>query len=218
MKRTILTLLLLLTALCPMAAQQQKTVQRSSIPLAFPEFMEAKVLQPFGRSVKARANIFLKNSALLFVQDGQVMQANIDRVLGVEFDSIKYMKVSSEQMGRVVAQKGYNYLLRVTTIDMDKYSAEVTGGENLPYLDLSDMGMFLEIDSDSQKWEEDYGYPLQNKYYFSIQGKIIPANESNFKKYVKPEMKKAFKRLMNDHYWSWTDEASLMQLFVYLEE
>ena len=31
-------------------------------------------------------------------------------------------------------------------------------------------------------------------------------------------MKKAFKRLMNDHYWSWTDEASLMQLFVYLEE
>ena len=180
--------------------------------------MDAKVLQPFGRSVKARANIFLKNSALLFVQDGQVMQANIDRVLGVEFDSIKYMKVSSEQMGRVVAQKGYNYLLRVTTIDMDKYSAEVTGGENLPYLDLSDMGMFLEIDSDSQKWEEDYGYPLQNKYYFSIQGKIIPANESNFKKYVKPEMKKAFKRLMNDHYWSWTDEASLMQLFVYLEE
>ena len=80
------------------------------------------------------------------------------------------------------------------------------------------MGVFLEIDSDSQKWEEDYGYPLQNKYYFSIQGKIIPANESNFKKYVKPEMKKAFKRLMNDHYWSWTDEASLMQLFVYLEE
>ncbi|MBQ5370681.1 MAG: hypothetical protein IIU50_03885, partial [Bacteroidaceae bacterium] len=69
---------------------------------------------------------------------------------------------------------------------------------------------------ESQTREYDKGFPLQDKYYFSIKGEIIPANESKFKKFVKPEMKEAFKRLMNDHLWSWKDPASLAQLFVFL--
>ena len=201
-----------------MAAQQQKTVQRSSIPLAFPEFMDAKVLQPFGRSVKARANIFLKNSALLFVQDGQVMQANIDRVLGVEFDSIKYMKVSSEQMGRVVAQKGYNRLLCCTHVNMPLYREETTGGKGMDNFTVELPGSETFLNLDTQKRDDEGGIPLTDTYYFYINGFVIPANESSFKKFVGKDQMQAFKVLKENRFWSWNDPESLKMLLDFLPE
>lgn len=208
----------LLAALAPLsaAAQQQKADDRSHNIFVFPEFKEAKVLQPFGRSTTTQANIFLKNGALCFMQDGKVMQAFTDRILGVEFDSVQYRKVDNTKMGRVIAQKGYNYLLCVTTIDMKKLKAETTGGDNMQFLDIPDAGAFFELDGGA--FEFDKGYPLTHKYYFCVGGRVFVANETNFKKYVKPDMMKAFKRLMNDRFWSWGDPASLTQLFTYLKD
>ncbi len=214
--KPILSFLLLLLTVLPLSAQQQTADVRTHSIFAFPEFSDAKVLQPFGRYTKAKANILLKNSTLCFVKDDKVMEAYVQNVLGVEFDSIRYMKVDDRCMGRVVASKGYNYLLEVTTIDAKKLQAETTGGDNLPFLDIPDAGAFFEIDG--QAFEFDKGYPLTHRYYFSIMGKIIKANESAFKPYVRPEMKKAFKNLMADHFWSWNDIPSLTQLFAYLAE
>ncbi len=215
MKRIIFSFLLVCMALTA-AAQQQVGDKRTHNIFTFKEFKEAKVLQPFGRFVKTKANILLKASTLCFMQDGKVMEANLQNVRGVEFDSVTYMKVDEKQMGRLVSSKGYNYLLCVTTIDDDKLKAETVGGDNLPFLDIPDAGAFFEIDGHATEFDK--GYPLQDKYYFSIRGKIIPANESQFKKFVRPEMKTAFKRLMNDKFWSWKDPESLTQLFTYLPE
>ncbi len=214
--RKLLCLLLLLAAAVPASAQQQTADKRSHQLFVFKEFKDAKVLQPFGRSTTAKANIFYKNGALCFMQDGKIMQAYTNNVLGVEFDSLQYKKVDDTCMGLVVASKGYNYLLRVTTIDMKQYKAETEGGDNLPFFEIPDIGAFVEIDGES--FEYDKGYPLDDKYYFSIQGQIIPANETQFKKFVRPEMKEAFKNLMNDRLWSWRDESSLKQLFNYLPD
>lgn len=49
-------------------------------------------------------------------------------------------------------------------------------------------------------------------------GVVFVANETNFRKHVKPEMMQAFKRLMNDRFWSWSDPASLSQLFTYIKD
>ncbi len=197
-------------------AQQQVGDKRTHNIFIFPEFKEAKVLQPFGRFTKTKANIFLKASTLCFIQDGKIMEAYIKNVLGVEFDSVRYMKVNDTQMGRVVSEKGYNQLLCVTTINEKKLKDETVGGDNLPFLEITDAGAFLELDG--QAFEFNKGFPLTDKYYFRIKGTVIPANESNFKKYVRPEMKNAFKRLMNDKFWSWKDPESLTQLFTYLPE
>ena len=144
-------------------------------------------------------------------------EAYVQNVLGVEFDSVKYMKLrDSNQMGLVVAQKGYNYLLCVTTIDDKKLKDETEGGTNLPFFEITDAGAFFEIDGQAFTFKQ--GYPLKDKYYFSIKGELIPANETAFKKYVRPEMKKAFKNLMADHFWSWKDAKSLTQLFTYLPD
>lgn len=213
------SLSLLLAALCvalSAAAQQQTGDKRSKTPFVFETFRDAKILQTFGRKTTAQANILLKNSALCYMQDGKVMQAFTQNVLGVEFDSIRYMKVNEEQMGRVLASKGYNHLLCVTSVNMEKYRAETVGGDNLPFLEITDAGAFFEIDG--EKFDYDKGLPLRDKYYFHIKGQVVPANETTFKKIIRPEMKKAFKGLMSDKFWSWNDPRSLTMLLEYLPD
>ena len=218
LRKIIITSILFCGTLLPTFAQQAQELLRSTSPFYFEEFKDAKVMQPFGRFIKTKGNIFYKDGSFLYMENGKAMKADTKNILGVVIDSVEFKKVDDVQMGRVVAQQGYNYLLCVRTVDMRKYSSEVNGEENLPYLDMNEIGMFLEIDGESQTREYDKGFPLQDKYYFSIKGEIIPANESKFKKFVKPEMKDAFKRLMNDHLWSWKDPASLAQLFVFLPQ
>ena len=220
MKSLRFTLLawLVTVMLWPAAAQQQVETRRTKSVFANPEFVEAKVLQPFGRSVKAKANILLKNSTLCFMRGDTILEAYVANVLGVEFDSIHYMKVNDKQMARVVAEKDYCYLLCVTTINMSQVARECAGSENV----LSDIGdgqlaaRFAEAMSTGYSMRS--GFPLQDKYCVNIRGQIIPANQTAFKPFVKPEMKNAFKRLMNDKWWSWKDPASLAQLFTYIKE
>ena len=143
----------------------------------------------------------------------------MSHILGVRFDSVEYKRVG-EQMGVVVAQRGYNFLVRVTTIDKKKYQEETRGGENLPFFEIlpeQGGGFFMELDREPLR-EYEQGIPLKNTYYFLARGVEIPAVESKFKKHVRPEMKRAFKTLMEDRFWSWRDEKSLTQLLMYLPE
>ena len=135
MKSLRFTLLawLVTVMLWPAAAQQQVETRRTKSVFANPEFVEAKVLQPFGRSVKAKANILLKNSTLCFMRGDTILEAYVANVLGVEFDSIHYMKVNDKQMARVVAEKDYCYLLCVTTINMSQVARECAGSEKSCY-------------------------------------------------------------------------------------
>ena len=215
MKKFLFFLLLTLTGIFQAVAQQQIEQKRSLIPFVFPEFKDAKVLQTFGRSVKAKANIMLRNGALCYLDGDKILQAYTRNIIGVEFDSVRYMKVDSA-MGRVVAQKGYNYLLCVTTVDMNKYRAETTGGENLPFFEIDELNVFIDLQRDVR--DADKGLPLEDKYYFSIMGDVIPANQSHFEKYVRPELKSKFRELMENRIWSWKEEKDLVELLDYLPE
>ena len=125
-------------------------------------------------------------------------------------------------MGRVVACQGYNYLLCVTTVNMNLLKEETYSSNSAGFFDLDipsasgvNVNTFFELDRD--KRDSDVGYPLQDKYYFWLSGKEVPANETQVKKYVRPEMKEAFRTLMADRFWSWSDEKSLKQLLMYLQ-
>ena len=212
-------ILSLLLAACMAAGawgQQSQELQRTQSIFAFPTFQEAKVLQSFGRFTKARVNILLKNSTLCFLDSTTVKEAYVSGVTGVQFDSVRYMKIGEKQMARVVAQKGYNFLLCVTTIDQKRLKAETEGGDNLPFLEIPDAGFFYEIDGQTFTFKQ--GYPLQKKYYFNLKGTVVPANETVIKKHVREEMRTAFRNLMGDRFWSWNDEASLTQLFTYFPD
>ena len=214
-RKVILLLTMLSTSLVSFAQQQQEH-RRSTETFVFPEFQEAKVLQTFGRSVRAKVNIFLKDAALYFVEDSVVKKAYTQHIIGVQFDSVKYLKVDSI-MGEVLSSRKYTHLVRVTTIDMDKLRAETTGGENLPYFQIEGVHTSAFYEIEGQIYDEK-GYPLKDKYYFLIRGNVVPAIESKVKPYVRPEMREAFKNLMGDRFWSWSDPKSLKMLLDYLPE
>ena len=142
-------------------------------------------------------------------------------VLGAVFDdSIRYEKVDGAMMGRVVATQGYNKLLCVTTIDMDRYRELTTGSTDLPFVSLDSGGalpdLFMDLSGTEQRANK--GYPLKRTYYFSLRGKIVPAKERLVKKEVREDMKLAFKNLMDDRWWSWGDQKSLQRLLMYFPE
>lgn len=220
--KALFTLLFACCSLLPLAAQQQQEELRAHSQLLFPEFRNAKVLQTFNRRVKAKANILYKNAALCYLdeKDNKVYQAVNKSIVGVEFDSIRYMKVNEVAMGRVIAQQGQNLLLCVTTIDMQRYKAQTGGGSDLPFfeIDMAGLGLNQLMDLSGAEQLDNHGYPLKQEYYFMLKGRVVEARERRIKKEVLPEMKEAFKNLMNDRWWSWKDPASLSKLFIYFPQ
>ena len=220
--KVLFTLLFACCSLLPLAAQQQQEELRAHSQLLFPEFRNAKVLQTFNRRVKAKANILYKNAALCYLdeKDNKVYQAVNKSIVGVEFDSIRYMKVNDIAMGRVIAQQGQNLLLCVTTIDMQRYKAQTGGGSDLPFfeIDMAGFGLNQLMDLSGAEQLDNHGYPLKQEYYFMLKGRVVEARERSIKKEVLPEMKEAFKNLMNDRWWSWKDPASLSKLFIYFPQ
>ncbi len=214
--RLIACLLTALLCLPTATAQQAQELRRSKTIFLFPEFRDAKIRQSFGRVAKAKANIYLKDGSLFFIKDGKKLKAYTDGIFGVTFgDSIEFMKVDSV-MARVVARKGYNALLRLTCVDMKRYIDETYGGAHLDYIDIPELNYFVEMGAEDR--DEDMGLPLQNKYFFSVEGLIVPATQTDFKKILLPAQRDAFKKLMQDKFWSWADEKSLIQLLDYLPQ
>ena len=210
-----LTLLLLLPA--SLFAQQSRKQERSATPFANAEFKRAKILQPFGKFVWAEANIYLKDASLCFVENDTIKKAFVDKVIAVQFDSATYRKVENQQMGLVIAEKNYNCLVRVRTIDMKQYTEETNGTQNAGYLEFDGIGRMQNafIDLHNEAFLEK-GFPVKDKYYFIIKGKCVVANESHIEREVSKKHMDEFKKLMRDQWWSWRDEKSLKILLEYL--
>lgn len=218
MKRFILLSVCTLLAFVVQAQQNQK-LQRVQSALLFEGWPDATVVQSFNRKLKTKANIFLKDASLVYRNnDGKVMKAHLTKnILGVNFgDSLRYLKIDETSLGKVIAQKGYNYLLCKTSVNMPLYREETDGGKGMDYFDMPDNNVFLNLDS--EKRDDEQGIPLMNTYYFSIMGTVIPATESEFKNFVSKDQMQAFKVLKENRFWSWKDEESLKMLFDFLPE
>ncbi len=209
-----LLMLLVLAHCLGLQAQQAQERRRCKTGFLLPEFSDAKIMQSFGRYVKAKANILIKGAALCYMEDGKVMKAKTDGIFGVNFgDTLRYVKVNGA-MARVVAQKKYHQLLCVTQLDENLYREERLGTSDMSYFDASDLNIFMQLDGLENEAEK--GVPLCDTYYLSVKGRIIRANETEFKKVMDPGQKQAFKVLMGNRFWSWKDEESLKMLLDFL--
>lgn len=214
MKQFVIILITLL-ALAPNArAQQVQELRRSRSIFLFPEFQDAKIKQSFGRYAKAKANIYLKDGSLMYMEGDKIMRAYTKNIFGVTFgDTLEFVKVDSV-MARVVARDGYNALLCLTTVNMARYREEESGGSDLDYFQLENFNVFMTLNEDRR--DDDLGIPLQDKYFFSAKGFIFPANETAFKKAISKEQQQPFKVLMENRFWSWKDPESLKMLLDFL--
>ena len=191
-------------------SQQQQIELRSVSMYERPAYQEARIVQFFGREVTEVVNIFLKDASLCFLRDGIVYRANVSKVLGVKFHDAEYRNING-QFGLLLEEKNGNQLLRITTIDMKRLAAESNGTERTEYLEIPDAGLYLKLHEEASR-PEDQGYPLMHTFYFYVNGKYFPASETKIKKYVRPEKKKEFRKLMGEKYWSLKDSECLKEL------
>ena len=198
-------------------AQQARKQERSATPFANATFKRAKILQPFGKFVWADTNIYLKDASLCFMDNDTIKKAYVEKVVAVQFDSATYRKVEKDQMGLVIAEKNYNCLVRVRTIDMKQYTEETNGTQNAAYLEFDGIGRMESsfIDLNNAPFLEE-GFPVKDKYYFIVKGKCVVANESHIEREISKKHMDDFKTLMRDRWWSWRDEESLKMLLEYL--
>lgn len=217
MKRLFLTSLLFI-GITSSFAQQAKQNLRSKTIFECPNFQVGTIIQSFGATVKDTINIYLKDASLLFKRNGKIYQANTDKVIGVELDSVKYHKIG-KQMARIVAANSRAMLLRVTQIDLKQYKEETQGGEDLPFFEAGDgfaSNFFIELNQD--KREEDLGVPIRYSFYFLIGMDVVPASASKIKKYVRADKKEAFKAINENRWWSWKNEENLKDILKLIEQ
>lgn len=213
MKKLAFTLFLSLLTVLPVGAQQIQVRRFSKGVLAFDKFKNANITFAFFRHGKAKANIFLKDASLVYLNDTVLMKADLSNVLRVDFDTVSYQCVNN-QLGRVLAEKNGHSLVAVTMIDLDYYGGDKQRGNNLPYFEMPDFNIFLEVNGDFR--DDAKGYPLKDVFYFITKGDPFPATERAFKKHLREDKRLDFKELMKDRFWSWKDPESLKRLLDFL--
>lgn len=195
-------------------AQQAQEEKFSSSPYVFSNFMDANIKFAFGGKGKAKANIFLRDASLIFLKNNTKMKANLVNVVEVAFGDTVYRK-TGEQLGRVIAHNDSNYLVEVTTVDIDAIREAERSNQNTRFLDLPEFNIFIETEGDYFGNTIEQRFPLKSVYYFIKNGQPFRASENEFRKHLLKNRKKDFKELMKDRYWSWKDPESLSKLLTY---
>lgn len=172
-------------------------------------FQPARVTLTTGSvNFQREANVFLKNGKLLFKKGSTNMEADMRQIASVEFSDKFYVCVD-EMLATIVDTVGDNRILCTTTIDLvayenqkvnDRMVSNVTLGGN--YVDAASAGV---IDSD-------YLYPLVNKYFFEVDGKIIEAHERVIKRLLPKDKRSRFDFLMKTADFTLADRKCLVQV------
>ena len=116
MKHLLLTTILLLATLTGVAQQITPSLT------VYPEFRPATILLTNGSKLKVPlANIFLKNSSLLYMTDDVVKEAELKNVLQVQFDDCTYLRIDS-LLAYQVDSVGRNALYCAKVIDIKSYT------------------------------------------------------------------------------------------------
>ena len=185
-------LFLMLTAFCHLLSAQNV----SNRVTAYPDFKSAIVLLANGNPLKVgKANIFLKNSSLVYKSGAKVLQANMNNVSEVKFDDRIYVKIDSVMAYRVDTV-GENGLYCATVVD------QITN------LEISSQVSMTALVSPDDEQE----YPLNDYYYFKYNGKFVKAMELYVLRSVPKAKRRLFWAIVREPGFSWTNKDSLMRL------
>ena len=209
MKKLVLSATVLLMAALRVAAQEvtpQLTV--------FPEFRSATATMADGKKMDIpMANIFLKNSSLLYISGELTKEVDTKNLLRVDFKDQSYIRIDSVLAYRVDTV-GANALFCAKVLDLKAYKQQVANNSNITNLDLNDlatMNMFqyTTIDINDVK---DIHFPVIPLYYYRINDQFVLVHERNLKRFFDKENRRRMESVMNLPDFSWTDEKSLLKI------
>ena len=194
MKRNILIVLLAIAGIVSSHAQQVTPALT-----VYKEFRPAKVMLADGKILNlSLANIFLKNSSLLYKSGLETKEANMNTVLRVDFKDRSYLRIDT-----------LDVLYCAQMIDMDSYRQQIANNREITSLDLNDMIGYTTVDLQN---EQDIHFPIKNVFIFRINGKFVIAHERSLKRLLTKEKRRILASAIAMPGFSWNDEKSLMDL------
>ena len=209
MKRIVL-LLLLTTGI--LAATAQPTTTSLT---AYQSFQPATIHLVDGRKLKVdHANIFLKNSGLLYISGHDTKEANLKTMAKVEFKDRTYYRIDSV-LAYQVDTVNHQELYCAPRIDVVAWRGLLINNRQLNNIDLGEMITYSATELVDR---QDIHFPLINLYYFKIDGKYVLAHERNLKRVLDKEKRRLMTSVMSEPGFSWTNEASLLKLLKYIQQ
>jgi len=209
MKKLVLSATVLLMAALRVAAQEV-TPQLT----AFPEFRPAIVYMADGKKMEIpMANIFLKNSSLLYLSGELTKEANTKNLLRVDFKDRSYIRIDSV-LAYQIDTVGSKALYCAKVLDLKAYKQLLRNNSNITNLDLNDltsMNMFQFSTIDIQD-TKDIHFPVIPLYYYRLNDKFVLVHERHLKRALDKENRRRMESVMNLPGFSWTDEKSLLKI------
>ena len=200
---TLLIALLLLMAVSSMAQQMTPALT------VYREFQPATIHLVDGRQLKVGlANIFLKNSNLLYKSGVETKEANIKTLSSVDFKDRTYYRVDSVLAYRVDTV-GNDALYRAQRIDFAAWKQMVANNSQITNLDFGDLVSYTSAELAD---EQDIHFPVIDIYYYRIDGKYVLVHERNLKRVLNKEKRRLMASVMSIEGFSWTNEQSLLRL------
>lgn len=173
------------------------------------EFQPATIYLADGRQLKVSlANIFLKNSSLLYKSGIDTKEANLKTLTKVEFKNRVYYKIDS-LLAYQVDTVGHDALYCAQKIDVAAWRQSVVNNSVMTSLDLGDMIGYTQAELAN---EQDLHFPLMTLYYFRLNGQFVLAHERRVKRVLNKEKRRLMEAVMGEKDFSWTDEQSLLKL------
>ena len=215
MKKLVLSATVLLMAALRVAAQEV-TPQLT----AFPEFRPATATMADGKKMDIpMANIFLKNSSLLYISGELTKEANTKNLLRVGFKDRSYIRIDSV-LAYQVDTVGKNALFCAKVLDLKAYKQLLINNSNITNLNMNDllsmnMLQYTTVDiGDTQ----DIHFPVIPLYYYRINDKFVLVHERHLKRFFDKENRRRMESVMNMPGFSWTNEEFLLKILEVIKE
>ena len=209
MKKLVLSFTVLTMAALRVAAQEVTPKLT-----AFPEFRPATAYLADGKKLDIpMANIFLKNSSLLYLSGELTKEADTKNLMRVDFKDRSYFRIDSVLAYQVDTVRS-NALYCAKVLDIKAYKQLIINNSNITNLDINDimsnnMLQYTTVDiGDAQ----DIHFPVIPLYYYKINNKYVFVHERHLKRFFDKENRRRMESVMNLPGFSWTDESFLLKI------
>jgi len=186
------------------SAQKQTTM-----PMRYQSFKPSVITLTTGRKVRqSQTNVYLKNSALLYLKGEYTMEAEMKNISAVDFDDRHFVCINN-QLAYVVDSIGSNILYCVELFDREAFERNLQNNVNISNMEIGEMINVGTLDVNN---EDDWKLPVFKHFYFLWNGEYVKVHERELYRRLNKEQKVMFKRMVALPDFSWQSEKSLMQL------
>lgn len=179
----------------------------------YDEFKPAIIQLTDGRKItQSFANVFLKNSCLLYKRGTLTMEANMDNIASVDFGDRQYMKIDT-LLAYPVDTLGVVYCADL--MDLEAYQGMLTNNKQMTNLEISSMVNTTSIELDMDAASK---MPIRKQYYVKFGDDYILAHERVIQHKLNKTQKRLFNTLVSTDGFSWTKPESLLALMQLIDK